>query len=71
MKSLVLAFYLTFLAKYSEGVIKCELKSGISQAYINVGDKAIQGLKFHSGRSRGSMNMFQCFCDDNDVSDIF
>ncbi len=48
--------------------IECALKTGVDQAYNKVGDAALKGIKFHDGRTKGNMNLFECTCSDDDVS---
>ena len=61
---------LVILAKlqYSSADIKCTLKEGVSQALNKVSDVAIKGIRFHGGRTKGNMQLFECTCDDDDVS---
>ena len=68
MKTLVL---LLWLACLSQADIKCDLKSGtVDSAYNKVGDAALKGIKFHDDRNSGNMRLFECTCDDDDVSTL-
>ena len=68
MKKLVL---LLWLACLSQADIKCDLKSGtVDSAYNKVGDAALKGIKFHDDRNKGNMRLFECTCDDDDVSTL-
>jgi hypothetical protein len=71
MKTFLVGFLLICLtAKYSQGAINCELKSGVSQAYNKVGEAALRGMKFHGGRTKNNMHLFQCTCGDDNVSSL-
>lgn len=68
MKKLVL---LLWLACLSQADIKCDLKSGtVDSAYNKVGEAALKGIKFHDDRNSGNMRLFECTCDDDDVSTL-
>ena len=68
MKTLVL---LLWLACLSQADIKCDLKSGtVDSAYNKVGEAALKGIKFHDDRNSGNMRLFECTCDDDDVSTL-
>ena len=52
----------------TQAEIKCELKSGnVNSAYNKVGEAALKGIKFHDGRNKNNMKLFQCTCKDDDV----
>lgn len=61
-----LAFLAILAIKISKADIDCTLKSGVDQAYNKISDAAIKGLKFHEGRNRGNMNLFECTCSGDD-----
>ena len=56
------------LAYVTQAEIKCELKSGtVNSASYKVGDAALKGIKFHDGRNKNNMKLFQCTCKEDDV----
>ena len=56
------------LAYVTQAEIKCELKSGtVNSASYKVGDAALKGIKFHDGRDKNNMKLFQCTCKEDDV----
>ena len=42
----------------------------MDSAYNKVGDAALKGIKFHDDRNSGNMRLFECTCDDDDVSTL-
>ena len=59
-------FCLPFLG--IEANIKCALKEGVNTALNKISDRALKGLKFDGGRTKGNMQLFECTCEDDDVS---
>ena len=56
------------LAYVTQAEIKCELKSGkVNYASYNVGEAALKGIRFHDGRNKNNMQLFQCTCKEDDV----
>lgn len=70
MKYLIIVHLFVVVFHISEANIKCTLKTGVSESYNKVGEAALKGIKYHAGRSRGNMNLFECTCDSDDVSGI-
>jgi len=64
MRTLVLFLCLVCV---TQAEIKCELKSGnVNSAYNKVGEAALKGIKYHDGRNKNSMRLFQCTCKEDD-----
>ena len=53
---------------YTAAELKCEIKKGIDPAYVKISDAATKGIQYHDGRTKGNMQLFQCKCDENNVS---
>ena len=65
MRTLVFLFCFICLA---HAEMKCELKSeNVNSAYNKVGEAALKGIKYHDGRNKNSMKVFQCKCEEDDV----
>ena len=69
MKTLVLLLGLTCL---TQADIKCDLySSNVDSAFNKVGEAALKGIRYHDQRNKDNMRLFECTCEDDDVSLFF